>query len=712
MFLLLPYAHEKQTVQRLPWITFALIAINVIVFLFIHYGSTDQAEKDAALSRFQEFYYTHPYLELPPEMKQFYDKKELEDLGLLKEGTDLTQIPAETRRLEQAQLDLLAKKVLALINDDPYRKYGYVPGNSKWYTLITCMFVHSGWFHLIGNMLFLYLAGCSIEDLWGRPLYLGFYLVSGVVATLMHELKFSSSMVPLVGASGAIAGLMGAFLFRLYNTKINFFYFFWLLRFMWGTFRAPAFIVLPLWLLQQLFDASMSDSEGGTAFWAHIGGFIFGFGVAYLIQVLRLEEKFIAPAIEKKVSLVQNPNFLKAMEISERGDYPNALILLEKVVRQEPSHLDAYMEMRRIAEVQKDADLYTKYSGAIFDILQRNKDWDLFEDLYRQFQPFPGRRTLPAKTIFGIANHFEEVQDYSAALEHYEGLCDSYPDDPLAIKALNKVYKICFDRLSLRDKGIQAFWKCSQHRLATDQWKAVLDADAKRYSIPAITAVAAHQPAIQTNAAPPSAGYDYEPVGASIAVQEMLEEKELADAVVANAAAQALQPPVRPVSVKHTDAEILLPDSAFDDSAGQDKLIVPSRFMKITLRGMIIQNKQGIGGLLSWKKIDSLSVAKIRNLDPANPQNQREELLVDFVVKTPGGVLVYRIQADSIPFTRIFPGVEQTFAEAYQNFIGIVLNNSGARCIPNRESCCGPNFQSFPEEQRYNTRLKEKLIEK
>src|SRR5207249_3049621 len=129
----------------------------------IHYGSTDQTEKDQALVRFQEFYYTHPYLELPAEMKQFYDKKQVEDLALLKEGTDLTQISAETRGLEQAQLALLSKKVLALVNDDPYRKYGYVPGNSKWYTLITCMFVHSGWFHLIGNMLFLYLVGCSIE---------------------------------------------------------------------------------------------------------------------------------------------------------------------------------------------------------------------------------------------------------------------------------------------------------------------------------------------------------------------------------------------------------------------------------------------------------------------------------------------------------------------------------------------------------------------
>jgi membrane associated rhomboid family serine protease len=586
-----------------------------------------------------------------------------------------------------------------------------VPGNPKVLALITCMFVHSGWFHLIGNMLFLYLAGCSIEDLWGRPLYIVFYLVSGIVATLMHALKFPTSAVPMVGASGAIAGLMGAFLFRLYNTKINFFWLYWFFVIRRGTFSAPAYVVLPLWLFLQLLSASADSSGGGVAFWAHIGGFLFGFGIAYLIKISKLEEKFIAPGIAKKVSIVQTPDFLRAMEISERGDYPNALILLEKVVRQDPSHLDAYMEMRRIAEVKKDPDLYTKYSAAIFDILIRSKDWDLFDDLYRQFHGNPLRQVLPAKTIFGIAGEFEELQDYSAALQLCEELGTTYPADPLALKAWNKVYKICFDRLALRDKGIQAFWKCSQHQLAGDQWKSVLESDAKRYSIPAMPVGVVIQPLPKADILPSPSAHDYEPLGASVAAEEMLTEKDLADAVITGAVVQSMKAPMRSTATKPVAPSIdppLLPNSEFD-STGQNGMIVPCRFVKLTLRGMIVNNAQSLPGLLLWKRIDSLSVAKIRNLDPANPRGQKDVLLVDLIVKTAEGMRVYRMQAENFPFEKIFPGVEQTFAEAYQNFIGIVLNNSGARCIPNRESCNGPNFQSFPEEERYNVRLKEKL---
>jgi hypothetical protein len=123
MLIILPYAHERQTVQRLPYVTFALILINIVAFLFVHYG-TDPGKQEGALLQFEQYYYTHPYLECPAEMKKFYTKKDLEDIGLLKEGTDLTQLSAETRRLEQNELDLLAKKVLAVQSEDPYRKYG------------------------------------------------------------------------------------------------------------------------------------------------------------------------------------------------------------------------------------------------------------------------------------------------------------------------------------------------------------------------------------------------------------------------------------------------------------------------------------------------------------------------------------------------------------------------------------------------------------
>ncbi len=708
--LIVPIAHERQSVQRLPWVTFGIIAINVLVFLFTNFSGSSESEQNDALMNFEQYYWSHPYLTIPEETKQFFSARDLEQISLLKEGTDLTQIPEDVLASEQAELDGLAKKALNLVNEHPFQKYGYIPGKSSIFNLITCMFVHSGWLHLIGNMLFLYLAGCSIEDLWGRPLYIGFYLTSGIAATLVHVLKFSDSVEPLVGASGAIAGLMGAFLFRLYKTKIRFFYILIIfLRPKWGTFEAPAYVMLPLWLVQQVFFAAISDESAGVAFWAHIGGFLFGFIVAFAMKMARIEEKFIAPAIEKRVSLAQNPDFLRAMELSEKGDYPDALILLEKVVRKEPNHIDAYMEMRRIAEIKRDSSLYSKYSASVFEILYRNRDWDLLQDLYSQYQSDRRDEILPAKTFFSLASFFEETQDFAAAEKHYIDLIQNYPDDAFAMKGASKLSRLYFDKLQDREKGIAEFWRSYHHPLSSDQWRSALQTDMKRYDIPDSRGKAPVLPIVPRTTPP-------KPVETPVF--------ENAVPFVSAAAQMSFAPEQQPVQstppaaparhsvpVSEGDA-IVLPSWEFDGQSGGNWTLVRCRMERIQMKGLLLRNHEKAVGQLGWKKIQKVSVGRIRKKDPADSRNDKDYLLVDLVTADPenGRVIAYRLDSSEVPFEKIFPGVEQTFAEAFQNFIGIIINNSSAQCYPNRDSCTGPLFATFPDEERYETRARNKLL--
>lgn len=704
--LIVPIAHERQSVQRLPWVTFGIIAINVLVFLFTNFSGPGESEQNDTLLKFEQYYWSHPYLTIPEETKRFFSAKDLEQISLLKEGTDLTQIPPEVLAQEQSELDALAKKVLNLVNEHPFQKYGYIPGKSSIFNLITCMFVHSGWLHLIGNMLFLYLAGCSIEDLWGRPLYIGFYLTSGIAATLVHVLKFSNSVEPLVGASGAIAGLMGAFLFRLYKTKIRFFYILIIfLRPKWGTFEAPAYVMLPLWLVQQIFFAGISDESAGVAFWAHIGGFLFGFVFAFAMKMAQIEEKFIAPAIEKKVSLAQNPDFLRAMELSEKGDYPDALILLEKVVRKEPNHIDAYMEMRRIAEIKRDSSLYSKYSAAVFEILYRNRDWDLLQDLYSQYQSDRREEILPAKTLFSLASFFEETQDLGAAEKHYVDLIQHYPDDAFAMKGASKLSRLYFDKLQDREKGIAEFWRSYHHPLSSDQWRTALQMDMKRYDIPQTTGQAQlPSPSKVVPQAPvdTSVPGDAVPFVSAAAKMSFSPQQEVVP----------LQQPAREPLPRSEGDTIVLPSWEFDGQSGGNWTLVRCRMERIQMKGLLLRNQEKAAGQLGWKKIQKVSVGRIRKKDPADPRNDKDYLLVDLVTADPenGRVIAYRLDSSELPFEKIFPGVEQTFAEAFQNFAGIIINNSGAQCYPNRDSCTGPLFATFPDEERYETRTREKLL--
>lgn len=141
-------------------------------------------------------------------------------------------------------------------------------------TLLTSMFLHGGWLHLIGNMLYLWIFGNNVEDAMGHAKFLIFYLVCGAAAAMAQGLQDPGLLVPMVGASGAIGGVLGAYLILHPHARVLVLI---PLGFLFYTARIPALIVLGLWFLLQFVQGAMVvGQEGGIAFWAHIGGFIAG----------------------------------------------------------------------------------------------------------------------------------------------------------------------------------------------------------------------------------------------------------------------------------------------------------------------------------------------------------------------------------------------------------------------------------------------------
>ncbi len=142
------------------------------------------------------------------------------------------------------------------------------------HTLVTSMFLHGGWLHLLGNMLFLYIFGDNLEDQLGHLGYLGFYLASGVGAAVLQVASEPGSPVPMVGASGAIAGVMGGYLLMFPRARIDIFIF---LIVIIRILPIPAWLMLGLWFGMQVFNgAAATPGTGGVAYWAHAGGFVFG----------------------------------------------------------------------------------------------------------------------------------------------------------------------------------------------------------------------------------------------------------------------------------------------------------------------------------------------------------------------------------------------------------------------------------------------------
>lgn len=169
--------------------------------------------------------------------------------------------------------------------------YGLIPARFEWADVLTGIFLHGGWMHLIGNMWFLWIYGDNVEDILGHAQYLVFYLLCGFAASFVHLAFNLESRVPTIGASGAIAGVMGAYIVKFPHSRITtlvpVFVFL-------TTMEIPAYIILAYWFVIQFFSGIGSLghsqlSQGGVAWFAHIGGFVAGI---VLILVMRTHRRW------------------------------------------------------------------------------------------------------------------------------------------------------------------------------------------------------------------------------------------------------------------------------------------------------------------------------------------------------------------------------------------------------------------------------------
>src|ERR1700730_1137536 len=180
---------------------------------------------------------------------------------------------------------------------DPYSQnafiatYGLTPDRFHFANILTSMFLHGGWMHVLGNMWFLWIFGDNIEDILGHGKYLVFYLLCGIAAALTQTMLNPDSRVPMVGASGAIAGVMGAYMLKFPRSQIRTLVF---IFFFITTFEVPAWVMLIYWFGIQLISGVGSIgysqvSQGGTAFFAHVGGFLAGMA---LVNLLRPQQRY------------------------------------------------------------------------------------------------------------------------------------------------------------------------------------------------------------------------------------------------------------------------------------------------------------------------------------------------------------------------------------------------------------------------------------
>jgi len=172
--------------------------------------------------------------------------------------------------------------------------FGVVPAAFAWPTLITSMFLHGSWMHVIGNMWYLWIFGDNVEDRFGHGRFLTFYLMAGIIAAFGQILIDPNSTLPTIGASGAIAGVMGAYFVLYPHSRVLTLL---PLIIIWEVIELPAIVLLGFWFVMQLFSAgtvamTASTGTGGVAFMAHVAGFAFGLGAVFVFRKRRRPQEW------------------------------------------------------------------------------------------------------------------------------------------------------------------------------------------------------------------------------------------------------------------------------------------------------------------------------------------------------------------------------------------------------------------------------------
>ena len=486
LFILVPIGNNNDTVWRLPWVTFTIIGLNILMFV-VTYPLMVRDYKNLAKSgdNLVQFLRSNPQLIDNERLDELYTAGVLSDDELLYYKGELAEANHTKADLEQYATEYANYQRLLseFIHDRDNRfdkKWGYVPANASIVTLFTAMFLHAGVLHLVGNLLFFFAVGFSLEDLWGRWFFTAFYLMSGVMAAALHHVWNPSSVVPCIGASGAIAGVMGAYLIRLFKSKIRFFYIFlsfWTMftRKFFGTFLCPAWLYLSFWFLSECLLAFSGLGAGsGVANWAHVGGFAFGMVFTFGLKLTKLEERFLKPSIDAKIDFGSSKSVVQALDMMDHGNTQQAEAILNQSLVRNPGDVDAMLGQARLYEKTGDKDRLRQAYYRLIRQYNRAGEFEsavmTYDALLNTYEEQEPQLTLDMRDWMQICEYLEKAQMYKEAAFEYRRAARAQKTNAFAAKALMLSGEIFLEKLNNNKDAAISFVEARALNPIQQQW--------------------------------------------------------------------------------------------------------------------------------------------------------------------------------------------------------------------------------------------------
>jgi membrane associated rhomboid family serine protease len=493
--MLIPLRHENMQGRRWPVITIGLIALNVVIFLGTHWTMDKEGpELGEVKVHILILAATHPEVHIEGKAQEFVTTVQTKNPDLWKEAQNqnrdlhdawdarIRMAADEHPEMMQEEMDSLSTRYAELDSTSIVSKYAFIPAHPTAMSYLTANFLHGGWLHLIGNMWFLWLAGGILEDTWGRIVYPAFYLIAGILALYVHALANAGSLIPTVGASGAIAGLMGAFLVRFPTVKIEMG---WLMLYRFYRFKAAAYWLLPLWLAMEVFYGSLFGQASAVAHWAHIGGFVFGGLIAMGVRASGLEQ-MAEKGIQEKISWVSHPLLAEASEQIEKGQLDAAESNLKKLLQEKPDSVDSYRMLQNIYWRKNDLPAHRDALEKIMALEMKANDHDGAWLTYQDFKN-SGAEKLSAPLWLDLCRQLETQPDIERAAREYQDLAQAYPTEKQGLLAQMAVGRIYLKRLNRPTDALRFYEAAQASPVPHPDWQATIDrgiAEAKKALLP------------------------------------------------------------------------------------------------------------------------------------------------------------------------------------------------------------------------------------
>jgi len=494
---LIPLSHDSLEGRRWPYVTIAIIALNVLVFLFTNGRLEGDGQASSEIR-------THililaarfPEIEIPANGRQLVDafKVDHPDTWARFGAENRTPVDGWEAQLimrehssDQLNTEMaeLCTKLEGAHSDSLLWTYGYHSYQPTPQSYITSMFLHGGWLHIIFNMWFLWIAGTVLEDRWGRVVYPLFYVAAGLAATFAHALANPNSTVPAIGASGAVAGCMGAFLVRFPKVKMKFLWFF--------GFRArqvtmAAWVFLPFWALREVFSGMLD--QGNVAHWAHVGGFVAGALGAFVIGAVGIEKK-VSEKVDAEQTWEADPELVALMEmLPMRAE--EAIVEANRMLAANPNRQDAVDVCETLLRAQEQLGKHAEACetlGRLAHCQLVAKEYQLAWDHYEQFRQRGGKK-LDANDWLEVCRYLEREQSWERAAQEYKELATQHPNDRASLTALISAARIFHTRLNRSNDAAVMYQNAQKSAVPHLDMDAIIEHGLKQCSAPVVARAA------------------------------------------------------------------------------------------------------------------------------------------------------------------------------------------------------------------------------